>query len=77
MNKNEIFEYLDALRESGEINMYEGSKYLVDMFGLNRNEARGYIIEWMQTYGQRMHSDKGYEIGTKEGYDAFVEKRNG
>ena len=77
MNKNEIFEYLDALRESGEINMYEGSKYLMNMFGLNRHEARGYLIEWMQTYAERMHSDKGYEIGTKEGYDAFIEKRNG
>ena len=49
----------------------------MNMFGLNRNEARGYLIEWMQTYAERMHSDKGYEIGTKEGYDAFMEKRNG
>ena len=54
MNKNEIFEYLDALRESGAINMFEGSKYLIDMFGLNRNESRNYLIEWMQTYTQRM-----------------------
>jgi hypothetical protein len=54
MNKNEIFEYLDALRESGAINMHGGSAYLMDRFDLNRNEARNYLIEWMQTYTQRM-----------------------
>jgi hypothetical protein len=24
---------------------------------------------------EEIHSDKGYELGTKEGYDAFVKKR--
>jgi hypothetical protein len=25
---------------------------------------------------EQIHSDKGYELGTKEGYDEFVKKRN-
>jgi len=25
--------------------------------------------------GEEIHSDKGYKLGTKEGYDAFVKKR--
>jgi len=25
--------------------------------------------------GEEIHSDKGYELGTKEGYDAFAKKR--
>ena len=25
---------------------------------------------------EEIHSDKGYELGTKEGYDEFVKKRN-
>ena len=77
MNKNEIFEYLDNLRECGICNMYESGKFVREEFGLNRHEARDIVIEWMKTYAERMHSDKGYEIGTKEGYDAFIEKRNG
>ena len=77
MNKNEIFEYLDNLRECGICNMYESGKFVREEFGLNRHEARDIVIEWMKTYAERMHSDKGYEIGTKEGHDAFIEKRNG
>jgi hypothetical protein len=57
--------------------MYESGKFVREEFGLNRHEARDIVIEWMKTYAERMHSDKGYEIGTKEGYEAFVEKRNG
>lgn len=77
MNKNEIFEYLDNLRECGICNMYESGKFVREEFGLNRHEARDIVIEWMKTYAERMHSDKGYEVGTKEGYDTFMEKRNG
>jgi len=75
-SKTEIFEFLDLVRNSGAINMYDGAKYLISEYGITRNEAREYLIEWMRTYSSRIHSDKGYEIGTKEGYDAFVAKRN-
>ena len=27
--------------------------------------------------GAEIHSDKGYSVGTAEGYEAFVRKRNG
>jgi len=75
-SKTEIFEFLDLVRSSGAVNMYDGAKYLISEYGITRNEAREYLIEWMRTYSSRIHSDKGYEIGTKEGYDAFVAKRN-
>jgi hypothetical protein len=54
MNKDEIFEYLDNLRESGICNMYESGKFVREEFGLDRYEARDIVIEWMQTFSQRM-----------------------
>lgn len=53
MNKTEYFEYLDALRETGAVNMFGAGTYLRDEFGLNRKESRDIIIEWMQTYSER------------------------
>ena len=54
MNKDEIFEYLDNLREVGICNMYESGKFVREEFGLDRYEARDVVIEWMQTFSQRM-----------------------
>lgn len=54
MNKNEIFEYLDNLRESGICNMFESPNYVQKLFGLTRYESRDIVKEWMSTFGQRM-----------------------
>src|SRR4051812_1294447 len=37
--KTEMFEYLDALRESGATNMYGAAPYLVKEFGINQRLA--------------------------------------
>lgn len=44
------FLFLDALRESGETNMYGASLYLMTAFGLERNDARDVLGLWMQTF---------------------------
>ena len=49
MNK-EYYEYLDALRESGAVNMFGAGAYLQDEFGLSRYEARTILIAWMGQY---------------------------
>ena len=51
--KEEYFNYLDTLRESGECNMFESSNYLMTAFNLERKDAREIVKEWMQNYGQR------------------------
>lgn len=51
--KNEYFEYLDALRESGDINMFGAAVYLESAFELNRYEARDILLEWMETFEER------------------------
>lgn len=51
--KEQYFEFLDDLRESGVTNMFGAGPYLQDAFGLSRLDARSIVIEWMQTFSQR------------------------
>ncbi len=53
MNKEEMFVYLDNIRETGKINMFGAAPYLQDAFGLSRHEARDILLEWMDTFSER------------------------
>ena len=53
MNKEEMFVYLDNIRETGKINMFGAAPYLQDAFGLSRYEARDILLEWMDTFSER------------------------
>ena len=53
MDQEEVFVYLDSLRESGEINMFGAAPYIQEMFGYSRAEAREMLFKWMETYSQR------------------------
>ncbi len=46
----EVFEYLDDLRESGEVNMFGAGPYLQERFGLTRAIAREYLFDWMESF---------------------------
>ena len=50
IEKQEYFEYLEMLRESGETNMFGASPYLQQAFGLSRYDAKDVLLEWMKTY---------------------------
>jgi len=43
-------EYLDALRDSGETNMFGAGRYVQEQFGLEKKEAREILSEWMKTF---------------------------
>lgn len=51
--KDEYFEFLDALRESGATNMWGAAPYLVEAFGVTRREARDIFLEWIDTFDKR------------------------
>jgi hypothetical protein len=51
--RNEVFEYLDDLRESGETNMFGARPYLMEEFGFDQREATRWLAEWMQTFSER------------------------
>jgi len=41
---------LDALRESGELNMFGAPQWLVDNFHITRDEAKQAFTKWTETY---------------------------
>lgn len=52
--KEKVFEFLDALRESGITNMFGASTYVLEEFDeLTEEEAKQYLIEWMRTFKER------------------------
>ena len=53
MDKEEYFQYLDALRESAVTNMFGAAPYLEREFDLTRKDANDILIEWMKTFEQR------------------------
>ena len=52
LDKTEVFEFLDALRESGATNMFGAGPYVEDTFGCDGRDARDLVIEWMETFSQ-------------------------
>lgn len=53
MDKEEAFEYLDNLRESGVTNMFGATSYLKWEFEIDMEEATELLVEWMQTFSER------------------------
>ena len=48
----EINQYLIALRDSGRINMFGATPYLMDRFDLSRKQASIALIAWMESFKQ-------------------------
>lgn len=44
----EVFEYLDNLRDSAEINMLGAVPYIQNEFGIEKKEAREILTEWLK-----------------------------
>lgn len=49
MNKETIYKYLEALRDSGAINMWGAGAYLERDFGMNRREAKAALLDWFES----------------------------
>ncbi len=54
VNKEEVFRFLDSVRESGAINMFGAAPYVQESFGVDRGEAKKLLLEWMDTFAERM-----------------------
>ncbi len=52
-SETEVFEYLDALRESGVTNMYSAAPYIQREFSMEEDEARKLLAKWMHTFPVR------------------------
>lgn len=49
---SEYFEFLDSLRDGGEINMFGAPRVLQEMFDLSKWEARDIVAAWMKQFGK-------------------------
>ena len=50
LDTKEIFQYLDQLRKSGEVNMFGSAAYVQEEFELSRKDAQRVVEEWMQQF---------------------------
>lgn len=48
--KETYYNFLDNLRESGQINMFGAAPVLQEVYGLTRLEAREIVLNWMEDY---------------------------
>jgi hypothetical protein len=53
VSKEEVFVYLDELRESGVTNMWGAAAYVEDAFDVDHRTARSMLVEWMETFEER------------------------
>jgi len=53
VTKEEVFEFLDDMRDWGGINMYGAGPHIQEMFDVSRREARNLLSEWMKTFSER------------------------
>jgi len=51
--KQDVFEYLDELRESGIVNMFGAGAYVMAEFNMTKQEAREYVKDWMHSFTDR------------------------
>ena len=49
---DEINAYLIALRNSGRINMFGATPYLMQRFGLTRKQASVALLDWVESFKQ-------------------------
>jgi hypothetical protein len=50
---DEHLRFLDALRESGQTNMFGAAPYIADLFEIPMQQARKILTYWMRTFTAR------------------------
>ena len=50
VSEDTMFTYLEGLRQSGVTNMFGAAPYLEREFGLDRNEAKKVLVDWMKSF---------------------------
>jgi hypothetical protein len=54
MDNTEYFRFLDNLRISGALDLFEGAVFLTEEFGLSRAEAKKVVAEWREVTNGRV-----------------------
>lgn len=53
VDAEEVFSYLDDLRESGATNMFGARPYIMREFRVSSEKAGALLSEWMRTFSTR------------------------
>tara|TARA_R110000824_G_scaffold65022_1_gene169696 strand:- start:12591 stop:12818 length:228 start_codon:yes stop_codon:yes gene_type:complete len=48
--KEDVFNYLDDLKESGETNMFGATPYIMETFEINKSMSKQFLTDWMESY---------------------------
>ena len=48
--QDQVFAFLDMLRDSGKIKMFGAGPYVQEAFDFNRHQAKQYVLAWMKSY---------------------------
>jgi len=48
--KQDIIDYLNAVRESGKINMFGAVPFIMSEFNLDKKPASAHLSDWMQNF---------------------------
>ena len=54
--KEQVFGFLDAIRESGSMNMFGSGPVVQEAFGVDRHQSKELVLEWMNTFAKRHYS---------------------
>jgi hypothetical protein len=52
-DRDDVFYYLDLLRQSAVTNMFGAGSYLREEYGMDSDESSAALTEWMRTFGER------------------------
>jgi len=50
VDQEDVYAWLEAVRESGKINMFGAGRYLEKEFDLDRREAKRALADWMRDF---------------------------
>ena len=48
----EIFAFLESIRQSGKVNMFGASSVLCEAYGFDTHVAHAFLAKWMETYSR-------------------------
>lgn len=74
--KIEIFYYLDALRDSGDINMFLAGPYVSEVFDIGNKEAWAVTTEWATTFDENKIPEERVEVEDRDEGEWYNEGGN-
>ena len=52
ISEEDVFEYLNNLRQSGVTNMFAAPQYLMKVFHMDRDTAMKHFVNWTRTFDE-------------------------